>query len=58
MTPAASAVLPPRVSMKVRWGQVIIGGTALSLIAGLVSIVAPHRACPARPWLAYEHGNT
>lgn len=40
MTPTASAILPPRAGMKIRWGQVITGGIALSIIGALVWVVA------------------
>lgn len=40
MSSTASAILPPRAGMKIRWGQFITGGTALLLIAGFAWIVA------------------
>lgn len=40
MSLTASALRPPRAGLKIRWGQVIIGGTALALIGALAWIVA------------------
>lgn len=40
MAPIATALLPPRAGMKIRWGQTITGSIVIGLILGLVWIVA------------------